>query len=129
LGKNLKKFNPKSNILNMEFNENLQAERNLKGAEFEKTGDFEKAIEVYEENVAESFKGNHPYDRLATIYKNQNDIDNEIRVLEKAIIVFEEITLEDRLEGLPKLFRFKNRLEKAIETKKQLAKQKKAKLK
>lgn len=129
MGKNLKKFNPKSNILNMEFNENLQAERNLKGAEFEKTGDFEKAIEVYEENVAESFKGNHPYDRLATIYKNQNDIDNEIRVLEKAIIVFEEITLEDRLEGLPKLFRFKNRLEKAIETKKQLAKQKKAKLK
>ena len=113
----------------MEFNENLQAERNLKGAEFEKTGDFDKAIEVYEENVAESFKGNHPYDRLATIYKNQNDIDNEIRVLEKAIIVFEEITLEDRLEGLPKLFRFKNRLEKAIETKKQLAKQKKSKLK
>ena len=129
MGKNLKKFNPKSNILNMEFNENLQAERNLKGSEFEKTGDFDKAIEVYEENVAESFKGNHPYDRLATIYKNQNDIDNEIRVLEKAIIVFEEITLEDRLEGLPKLFRFKNRLEKAIETKKQLAKQKKAKLK
>ena len=129
MGKNLKKFNPKSNILNMEFNENLQAERNLKGAEFEKTGDFDKAIEVYEENVAESFKGNHPYDRLATIYKNQNDIENEIRVLEKAIIVFEEITLEDRLEGLPKLFRFKNRLEKAIETKKQLAKQKKAKLK
>ena len=113
----------------MEINEILQTERNLKGSEFEKTGDFEKAIEVYEENVAESFKGNHPYDRLATIYKNQNDIDNEIRVLEKAIIVFEEITLEDRLEGLPKLFRFKNRLEKAIETKKQLAKQKKAKLK
>lgn len=113
----------------MEINENLQAERNLKGAEFEKTGEFEKAIELYEENVVESFKGNHPYDRLATIYKNQNDIDNEIRVLEKAIVVFEEITIEDRIEGLPKLFRFKNRLEKAIETKKQLAKQKKAKLK
>jgi tetratricopeptide (TPR) repeat protein len=113
----------------MEINENLQNERNLKGAEFEKTGNLEKAIELYEENVAESFKGNHTYDRLATIYKNQNDIDNEIRVLEKAIVVFEEITLEYRLEGLPKLFRFKNRLEKAIETKKQLAKQKKAKLK
>ncbi|PIF33313.1 tetratricopeptide repeat protein [Flavobacterium sp. 9] len=113
----------------MEINENLQAERNLKGAEFEKTGNLEKAIELYEENVKESFKGNHPYDRLATIYKNENDIENEIRVLEKAIIVYEEITLVDRLEGLPKLFRFKNRLEKAIETKKQLAKQKKAKLK
>ena len=113
----------------MEINENLQAERNLKGSEFEKTGNFEKAIEEYEKNVEESFKGNHPYDRLATIYKNLNDIDNEIRVLEKAIVVFEEITLEDRLEGMPKLFRFKNRLEKALETKKQLAKQKKTKLK
>ncbi len=113
----------------MEINENLQAERNMKGAEFEKTGDLEKAIALYEENVAESFKGNHPYDRLANIYKSQLDLDNEIRVLEKAIVVYEEITLEDRLEGLPKLFRFKNRMEKAIETKKQLAKQKKTKLK
>lgn len=129
MGKNQKKFNPKSNILHMEINENLQAERNLKGAEFEKTGNLEKAIELYEENVKESFKGNHPYDRLATIYKNQNDLDNEIRILEKAIVVYEGITIEDRIEGLPKLFRFKNRLEKAIETKKQLAKQKKAKLK
>ncbi|MEO8238346.1 MAG: hypothetical protein ABI576_09565 [Flavobacterium sp.] len=113
----------------MEINENLQSERNLKGAEFEKTGNFKEAIELYEKNVEESFKGNHPYDRLATIYKNQNDIDNEIRVLEKAIIVFEEITIEDRIEGLPKLFRFKNRLEKALYTKAQLAKQKKSKLK
>lgn len=129
MGKNLKKFNPKSNSYNMEINENLQAERNLKGSEFEKSGNLEKAIELYEENIAEGFKGNHPYDRLATIYKNQNDLDNEIRILEKAIVVYEEITIEDRLEGLPKLFRFKNRLEKAIETKKQLAKQKKAKLK
>ena len=129
MGKNQKKFNPKSNILTMEINENLQNERNLKGSEFEKNGNLEKAIELYEENVEEGFKGNHPYDRLATIYKNQNDLENEIRVLEKAIVVYEEITIEDRLEGLPKLFRFKNRLEKAIETKKQLAKQKKAKLK
>jgi tetratricopeptide (TPR) repeat protein len=113
----------------MEINENLQAERNLKGSEFEKIGNIEKAIELYEENVKENFKGNHPYDRLATIYKNQLDLDNEIRILEKAIIVFEEITIEDRIEGLPKLFRFKNRLEKAIHTKTQQAKQKKAKLK
>lgn len=127
--KSLKKFNPKSNILPMEINENLQAERNLKAIELEKAGETEKAIALYEQNINEGFKGNHPYDRLATFYKNQIDLDNEIRVLEKAIVVFEKITLEDRLEGLPKLFRFKNRLEKAIETKKQLAKQKKAKLK
>ena len=113
----------------MEINENIQVERNLKAIEFEKAGEIEKAIALYEENSNEGFKGNHPYDRLATIYKNQIDLDNEIRVLEKAIIIFEEITLEDRLEGLPKLFRFKNRLEKALHTKTQLAKQKKSKLK
>ncbi|PIF60009.1 hypothetical protein [Flavobacterium sp. 2] len=113
----------------MEINETKQAERNLKAIEFEKAGEIEKAIALYEENIKEGFKGNHSYDRLAAIYKNQLDLDNEIRVLEKAIIVYEEITIEDRIEGLPKLFRFKNRLEKAIETKKQLAKQKKAKLK
>ncbi len=129
MGKNLKKFNPKSNILPMEINENLQAERNLKAIELEKAGETEKAIALYEQNINEGFKGNHPYDRLATFYKNQMDLDNEIRVLEKAIVVFEKITLEDRLEGLPKLFRFKNRLEKALHTKTQLAKQKKSKLK
>ena len=116
----------------MEINENKQAERNLKAIEFEKAGEIEKAIafsDMHEENIKEGFKGNYSYDRLAAIYKNQLDLDNEIRVLEKAIIIYEAITIEDRIEGLPKLFRFKNRLEKAIETKKQLAKQKKAKLK
>ena len=34
----------------MEINENLQIERNLKGTEFEKTGDLENAIELYEAN-------------------------------------------------------------------------------
>jgi hypothetical protein len=110
----------------MEINENLQIERNLKGTEFEKTGDLENAIELYETNVEENFKGNHPYDRLA---KNQNDIDNEIRILEKAIVIYEIITIEDRIEGMPKLFRFKNRLEKALHTKTLLLKQKKSKLK
>ncbi|MEZ0181873.1 hypothetical protein AB9T89_06470 [Flavobacterium oncorhynchi] len=113
----------------MEINETKQAERNLKAIEFEKAGEIEKAIALYEENITEGFKGNHSYDRLAAIYKNQLDLENEIRVLEKAIIVYEAITIEDRIEGLPKLFRFKNRLEKAMETKKQLTKQKKAKLK
>ncbi|MDN3672383.1 hypothetical protein QWY99_04840 [Flavobacterium branchiarum] len=113
----------------MEINENIQVERNLKAIEFEKEGEIEKAIALYEENSNEGFKGNHSYDRLATIYKNQNDIDNEIRILEKAILIYEVITLEDRLEGMPKLFRFKNRLEKALHTKTLLAKKKKSKLK
>ncbi|MCV9926336.1 hypothetical protein OIU83_01630 [Flavobacterium sp. LS1R49] len=112
----------------MEINENTQVERNLKAIEFEKEGEIEKAIALYEENVTEGFIGNHSYDRLATIYKNQNDIDNEIRILEKAILIYEKITLEDRIEGMPKLFRFKNRLEKALHTKSLLAKQKKRKL-
>ena len=36
--------------------------------ELEKEGKIDSAILLYEENVKESFEGNHPYDRLAVIY-------------------------------------------------------------
>jgi len=95
-----------------------QLERNLKGIELEKSGDIEKAIILYEENILENFEGNHPYDRLAIIYKKQNNLDNEIRVLEKAILVFEQVCLQGRNDGLSKLNKFKDKLEKTLQRKK-----------
>ena len=89
-----------------------QLERNLKGIEFEKLGKVDEAVELYEKNIEENFEGNHPYDRLATIYRKKKDISNEIRVLEKAIYVFENIVYSQRGDRLPKLERFKTRLEK-----------------
>ena len=86
-----------------------QVERNLKGIALEKKGYIDKAVELYEQNVSENFDGNHPYDRLAIIYRKRNQIDDEIRVLEKAVFVFKNI---DR----PKLTKFKEKLQKAQKT-------------
>ncbi len=89
-----------------------QAERNLRGIELEKAGQVDLAIRLYEENVKENFEGSHPYDRLAIIYRRRNLIDDEIRVLEKAISVFANIVHKERSDRLSKLERFKERLEK-----------------
>ncbi|GEM_PF-1752659 len=87
--------------------------RNMKGIELEKIGKVDEAIELYEKNIEENFEGNHPYDRLSTIYRKNKDILNEIRVLEKAIYVFENIVYAQRGDRLPKLEKFRTRLEKA----------------
>lgn len=91
----------------------IQVERNLKGIELEKKGHIDKAIELYERNISENFTGNHPYDRMAIIYRKRNQIHDEIRVLEKAVWVFENIVDQKRTDRLPKLDRFKKRLQKA----------------
>jgi len=93
-----------------EATEEQQVERNLKGIELEKKGEIDKAIKLYEQNISENFIGNHPYDRLALIYRKRNQIDNEIRVLEKAVWVFEKIVYDKRSDRLPKLDRFKRKL-------------------
>lgn len=62
-------------------------DRNLKGIEFEKQGMTDKAIELYEQNVADEVDTPHPYNRLAVIYRKQKQLDDEIRVLETAIRV------------------------------------------
>jgi tetratricopeptide (TPR) repeat protein len=80
-----------------------QAERNLTGIELEKAGKVDEAIELFEKNVEENFIGSHPYYRLAIIYRKRGQIDEEIRVLEKAISVFKK---DDKQE------QFKTRLGK-----------------
>ena len=88
-----------------------QAMRNLAGIELEKAGKIEEAILLYEKNVKERFDGNHPYDRLAIIYRRTMMIEDEIRTLEKAINVFENI--EGQGYVLKKVESFKKRLDKA----------------
>jgi tetratricopeptide (TPR) repeat protein len=96
---------------------NLQVERNLKGIELERAGEVEKAIELYEANISEEFEGNHPYDRLAIIYRKYGRIDDEIRVLQEAIQVFRINVNEHRMDREPKLENFKKRLDKALSLK------------
>ena len=89
-----------------------QVDRNLKGIEYEKCAELSKSIDLYEKNIAENFEGNHPYDRLAVIYRKQGNLNDEIRVLEKAIYVFENVVDKNRTDRIPKLEKFIKRLTK-----------------
>ncbi len=72
-----------------DFNEQVQ--RNLRAIDLERLGRVDEAIELYEENVREGFRGNQPYDRLASIYRERGLIDEEIRVLQRAVWVLENL--------------------------------------
>lgn len=101
--------------MNKERRFGIQADRNLEGIEFERKGEIEKAAELYEKNVEEDFEGNHPYDRLAIIYRKRSEYEEEIRVLRKAIFVFENKIRSGRADREPKLQKFRERLDKATQ--------------
>ena len=71
--------------------------------------DLASAIAEYELALSQEFDGSYPYNRLAVIYSRNKDYANEIRVLEKAVDVYEKLAHVDD----PKLARFRERLEKA----------------
>jgi len=100
---------------------NRQVDRNLKGIRLEKSGRSDEAILLYEKNVNEHFIGNHPYDRLAIIYRKRKQYDDETRILQIAILVYEKQVAS--ASGVSKEFvstkleRFKKRLTKALSLK------------
>lgn len=62
---------------------------NLGGIELEKSGDIQGAIALYEENIAMHSTAIHSYERLMIIYHRLKDYENEKRVIETAIQVFD----------------------------------------
>ncbi|NFD29653.1 DUF4236 domain-containing protein [Clostridium botulinum] len=112
--------------LNLDNEDNVQfdkqVKRNIKGKEFEKQKDIESAIALYELNVKDEFEGTHPYDRLAILYRKQKKYDDEIRIINKAIEVFNTLYLncesEIKKKGLKKTIdKFQYRLKRATELK------------
>lgn len=97
----------------MENFEDKLCYNNINGMKYEKQGNPEKAIELYKYNVTHRFQGNHPYDRLAIIYRKAKKYDKEIEVLELAIDVFENDVSELRGDRISKLKKFQNRLIRA----------------
>lgn len=55
-------------------------QRNLEGRKLEKAGQLDKAIKLYEANVADFFVGEHPYERLRIIYRRTQDYDKALSV-------------------------------------------------
>lgn len=58
----------------------IQCTRNLQGKDLERLGRIDQAIILYEQNVAEGFIGEHPYNRLWIIYTRQKRYADAIRV-------------------------------------------------
>lgn len=69
-----------------------QTRRNLDGMDLEQSGQFDQAIALYEQNVAEGFSGDWPYSRLVSVYERQGAYEEAERVLRRAI----EVTRADR---------------------------------
>lgn len=64
------------------------ASRNLRGQDLDKVGKTQEAIKLYELNVANGADTPFPYDRLAIIYRKQKRLDEEVRILQRATVVF-----------------------------------------
>lgn len=65
--------------------------RNLRGIELEKKGKVDQAVKLYEQNVAEWFPGNHPYNRLRIIYTKRKQYDDAIRVCQRFVDVADRL--------------------------------------
>ena len=90
----------------------LIVDRNLLGRELEKTNDISTVVALYEANIRDACEGNFPYDRLAIIYRREDRLDDEIRVLKRGIEVFSAYR-GPRTDVQPKLRAFQARLRKA----------------
>ena len=68
-----------------------QTGRNVAGLEAEQRGDWDAAVALYETNLAEDFPGDWPYSRLALHYGRRGEPAEVVRVLERAVAVFEAL--------------------------------------
>lgn len=77
------------------------AELNNKGIAYEKSGNIDAAIRVYEQNIASNspYPATHSFERLMILYRKRSDYINEIRVIKKAIRIFpNEVKFQERLK-------------------------------
>ena len=90
-----------------------QVNRNSMGKRLEKKGKILEAKALYEANISEGFEGSFPYRRLAVIYRKEKSKADEIRVLNKAVAVFDSLVTSARRDVEPKLKEFREALRKA----------------
>jgi len=84
-----------------------QLERTTLAMQYEKEDNLKKAIMLYQKNVEEESQDPQSYMRLAVLYRKLNQPALEVKVLEKALVVFEELCFSKKFgfsEQLQKLF-------------------------
>jgi tetratricopeptide (TPR) repeat protein len=87
-----------------------QTARNLEALAAEQAGDVERAIGLYERNVAEGFAGDLPYGRLVMLYERRGALEEAERVLRRAIEVLEASRRRTAADRRATVRVFKNRL-------------------
>jgi len=65
-------------------------ERNQAAREAEKDDDLNKAIRFYEQNIREDYADKFAFERLMIIYRKHKEYENELRVIQRGIEVFQK---------------------------------------
>lgn len=66
------------------------AELNNLGSAAEKDGDVDSAIGYYEENIKGDYAATHSFQRLMVLYRKLNRQEDEIRVINRALLVYKK---------------------------------------
>lgn len=76
------------------------ARLNNKGKEYEKAGKIALAIRTYENNIAGNcYPATYSFDRLMVLYRKRKEYDKELAVIEKALVVFDNVDLLNKYEN------------------------------
>ena len=77
--------------------------RDERAIKYEKAGDIEKAVKLYEQNVSDHADTPHSYRRLVMLYKMLGRISDERRVAQEALTVAKELDGKKRQFFLKRL--------------------------
>ena len=64
--------------------------RNDAARKAELDGELEKAIKLYEQNIREDYAEEFAFERLMIIYRKQKEYEDELRVINRGIELFEQ---------------------------------------
>lgn len=93
------------------------SERNKKAYEFQKSGEIEKAIELYELNVKLQDETPACYNRLITIYSKKKDTENELRILKTYLDIAQKRVKEASERSKPEKIEIVEFIQKRINKK------------
>lgn len=91
-----------------------QLERTALAMKYEKEENIKKAVMLYQKNVDEEAQDPQNYIRLAVLYRRTNKPEQEIKVLEKALVVFEGLCFNKNSGFTEQLKKLQESVEQAL---------------
>lgn len=72
--------------------EQILGERLTQAQNYERSGEIQSAVALYEQNVGDGFLVSLPYERLRIIYEKKKDYENAIRVCKRYIQILQMVS-------------------------------------